>query len=194
MPGRITWLSSTSLPPVPGSRSPLSAGPPRVPLCGSAKILTLRSSTDSVISSPSEATNSAAIPASSTSGPGTSTRNPCTARSPPLLKAISASKKALYSPPHPPPPPPSHENQVCYPAHQQVGRYTSRTYRTRADILGVSLFVEYLQLMSCQNSVITDRAAPQPGQTGQNGYAGPGRRQEARKSPDARRGQPGVEG
>ncbi len=94
MPGRITWLSSASRPPGPGPLSPRSAGPPRVPLCGSAKISTWRSSTASLISSPSEATKSAAIPASSMPGEGTSTRNPCTARSPPLLVRGAAAASA----------------------------------------------------------------------------------------------------
>jgi len=53
--------------------------------------------TDSVISRPSEATNSAAIPASSIPGSGTSTRKPWTARPPPLANVTVASKDARYS-------------------------------------------------------------------------------------------------
>src|ERR1700733_3820977 len=98
MPALITWLSSTSGPAAgPGCPLPWSDGPPRVPLCGSAKISTWSSRTVSVISSPSEATNRSAISAGLTSGDGTSTRNPRAVRSPPLLKLMEASKDARYS-------------------------------------------------------------------------------------------------
>src|SRR5580698_9051068 len=99
MPARITWLSSTSGPAAAGAGGPppWSDGPPRVPLCGSAKISTWSSRTVSVISRPSEATNSAAISSRLTSGDGTSTRNPRAVRSPPLLKLMKASKDARYS-------------------------------------------------------------------------------------------------
>jgi hypothetical protein len=36
---------------------------------------------------------------------------------------------------------------------------------------GNSLFVEFWQLIGCQNSVIMGRAAAPPGQSGQNGQA-----------------------
>src|SRR6266851_387989 len=93
----MTWLSSTSAPSREGGPADRSDGPPRVPLCGSATISTLLSSTDSVISRPSEATNRAAIPAWSTSGDGTSTLKPWTARPPPLANVTLASKDARYS-------------------------------------------------------------------------------------------------
>lgn len=97
MPALITWLSSTSRPPGSSSPAPRSDGPPLVPLWGSANTSTCSSRTASVISSPSEATNSAAISSSPTSGDGTSTRNPRAVRPPPLLKLIEASNDARYS-------------------------------------------------------------------------------------------------
>src|ERR1017187_1141256 len=97
MPARMTWLSSTSRPVAAAGPERLSEGPPRVPLCASAKTCTLLSSTESVISSPSEAMNSAAISASPAPGDGRSIRNPCTVRSPPLLKLTAASSEARYS-------------------------------------------------------------------------------------------------
>jgi hypothetical protein len=45
--------------------------------------------------------------------------------------------------------------------------------RARHDRQGFRFFVEYQQLMSCQNSVIMDRAAAPPGQPGQNGQTRP---------------------
>jgi hypothetical protein len=42
-----------------------------------------------------------------------------------------------------------------------------------------SFFVEDLQLMSCQNSVIMVRPAAPPGQSGRNGHAGPAGRRGA---------------
>src|SRR5215472_2921609 len=91
------WLSSTSRPVAGAGPRFRSEGPPRVPLCGSGKTSTLLSLTESVMRSPSEATNNSPSASSSTSAEGTSMRNPRALSSPPLLKLTVASNEARYS-------------------------------------------------------------------------------------------------